>query len=79
MNQLSLDEIEIERLQIQLHAALADITYYRTKFKKIVDNHGHVCSNFEICTHKSCSDSYAAWAIADDILNTEPLSSEVVF
>ncbi len=32
---------------------------------------GHVCELFEICTHRACSSSHAAWEIADAALKGE--------
>lgn len=36
--------------------------------KKIKDEEGQVCVNFELCTHIACRSSHAAWEIADSTL-----------
>lgn len=33
-----------------------------------IRSEGKVCEQYEICSHVSCSSSYAAWAIADAAL-----------
>jgi hypothetical protein len=38
--------------------------------KKIRDEEGRVCEEFEICKHTACRSSYAAWEIADRALET---------
>jgi len=34
----------------------------------IRDTLGHVCDNFELCTHVACRDSYSAWQVASRAL-----------
>lgn len=41
---------------------------YREALEEI-RNLGGVCEQFEVCTHRSCRDSYGAWAVADAVLN----------
>jgi hypothetical protein len=35
---------------------------------KIKEEEGHVCPDFELCTHEACRSSYSAWAVADAAL-----------
>lgn len=35
---------------------------------KEIKNYGAVCEEYEICSHRSCQDSAAAWVVADSIL-----------
>lgn len=46
-----------------------ELEIYRAALETIKRDHGRVCPNFEICDHVSCSDSSAAWLIADAALN----------
>jgi hypothetical protein len=32
---------------------------------------GAVCDQYEICTHRACADSYAAWSLADGYLSAK--------
>jgi hypothetical protein len=45
---------------------------YRKALEEIRDTQGYVCDNYELCTHKSCGSSYAAWCIADMALRDDP-------
>ena len=36
--------------------------------EKIKAEEGKVCDRFELCEHRACNSSYAAWAIADQAL-----------
>ena len=56
--------------------ALFDLVFkernrYEKALKKIQSKYGGVCDTYEICTHKACQDSYAAWATADNALRGE--------
>lgn len=39
-------------------------------------DYGHVCPEFEICTHLWCASSYGAWATADEALRALTAESE---
>jgi hypothetical protein len=41
---------------------------YKKALKKIRDNCGKVCEQYEICDHDACQSSYNSWAIADEAL-----------
>lgn len=58
-NMLALHKVMWEREQRNLERALQEIK----------DTQGEVCDNFELCDHRACRSSYAAWAIADEALN----------
>lgn len=45
-----------------------ELEAYRKSLQKIRDTCGQVCPEYEICLHDSCESSYAAWAIADEVL-----------
>ncbi len=51
------------------------LTYWWKRAKKYEDalaeikkDEGHVCTNYELCTHAACASSYGAWAISDKAL-----------
>lgn len=48
---------------------LAERDRYHKALEKIRHAEGLVCEIFEICKHRACNSSYAAWAIADEALN----------
>ena len=52
-------EADLVRLRGELDRARSALTTIR-------DNYGHVCLEFETCSHKGCRDSYAAWHVANE-------------
>lgn len=44
---------------------------YRKALEEIVNTCGHVCNDFELCSHVGCSSSYRAWYIASKALEVE--------
>lgn len=43
---------------------------------KIRSREGRVCDNYEVCDHRACQSSYAAWAIADAALTSRTSPSQ---
>jgi hypothetical protein len=54
-------ESDEHRLRRQLAGAVEAL-------RRIKDEEGKVCDQFEVCDHRACNSSYAAWAIADEYL-----------
>jgi hypothetical protein len=46
-----------------------NILVLQTALKDIKNTQGHVCDQFEICNHRACRSSHAAWEIADKALS----------
>ncbi len=53
------------------HIALENYPKLLKALEEIWRDTGHVCPNFELCTHAACRSSYAAWEIADEALASE--------
>ncbi len=49
----------------------AETERLRAALQRIKAECGHVCANFELCTHVACQSSVAAWMIADAALKGE--------
>ena len=49
---------------------------YRQTLVEIRKRAGAVCAQYEICDHPACQASYAAWALADEVLQYDPLAKE---
>lgn len=47
------------------------IEFLETALRLIKDEEGRVCEDFELCTHRACQSSCAAWFIAEAALNGE--------
>jgi hypothetical protein len=47
----------------------AIIEFLLNALNEIKNNQGHVCGEFEICTHESCRSSHASWEIASAALD----------
>lgn len=47
------------------------IAHLEVALREIQCNEGKVCDHYEICEHRACQSSYAAWAIADAALRVE--------
>lgn len=69
------DHADYERMAEQLRLtveALGKLTSgtapWLAALKHIRDHEGRVCETFEVCTHRSCASSYAAWAYVDAAL-----------
>lgn len=58
------DDNVILKLTKQRDAALEQVWALVAGFQRIRDNYGHVCSNYALCAHACCRDSYNAWAEA---------------
>jgi hypothetical protein len=44
---------------------------YWDALHKIRTREGKVCDHYEICEHRACQSSYAAWAIADAAVTSD--------
>lgn len=53
-----------------LNTVRAERDRYRSALDRIRSMYGRVCEEYEICEHRSCHDSYSAWAVADEALNS---------
>ncbi len=58
----------IAHARTDLPRLIAEVERLRTALETIRRDHGQVCDEFEICGHRACNSSYAAWAIADAAL-----------
>ena len=47
---------------------LAENARMLAALQNIRDHEGKVCGEFEVCRHRGCNSSYAAWDIADQAL-----------
>lgn len=47
----------------------AEIARLTAALRRIHDESGKVCDEYEVCTHRACAASYTAWAIADAALS----------
>lgn len=55
-----------------LQRAISEIRRLREALMEIKTDRGHVCEEFETCVHVACTDSHAAWEIADTALSGLP-------
>lgn len=49
------------------------IEFLEAALRRIKEQEGKVCENFELCTHRACASSYAAWVIAEAALDGKVL------
>lgn len=58
---------------------LAELEQFRTALETIRRDYGHVCENFDRCSHTACRDSFSSWHVANDALTTvaPTLASEI--
>lgn len=54
----------------QIRALTAERDALRAALQEIVDTYGHVCAEYEVCTHAACRSSHGAWETARQALRT---------
>jgi hypothetical protein len=60
----------IDAQAAEIEALRARCARLEEALSTIRDNEGHVCEEFETCTHSACRSSMAAWSIADAALSS---------
>ena len=72
-----IEELEVSQTKLDndIVGMLKDISDREDRIKeledalrKIIEEQGLVCSNYEICKHRACNSSHASWEIASKAL-----------